>query len=820
MTVDTACSSSLTSLHMAFNALLLGQGNCAINASANLMMWPETPAAFRKTGMLALDGRCKTLDCAADGYVRAEAGGAMLLEATCESSMTLSAAYGILRGSAVNQDGRSSTLTAPNGPAQQEVLRKALVSGHLLPADLAAVQMHGTGTTLGDPIEVGALAAVFAASVSGSRPGSNAGPTILMASKSLVGHSEPAAGMMGVAHAQMAMTMRTALPVLHLVSPNPYATAVMQHGCWSLPRSLGILPMPTDSFVPVSGVSSFAFQGTNAHALVSPAPTAATGKHHPVGTTWQHASHWVTPPQFGLASGVSTIRQLAVFQLALLQPQIAPLHQIAYHGTSVLTLGCLLEVAAEAMAQLAPRSISSPALLASVISMLVAVSASSGTAWLQLAVQPVASSFELSYVSSAGAVLCGSGRSEAAAMLTGGMAGAWPASTRPAWLPEADLRQSYSALAAMDFVAAQQQNMALGPQAVDAALHLGNSGLVSSIAAVLLPGTSSIAPPACAMGNHGAATLFSDKGSAAAHLTGVGTKLVTASTAVRAADIMTSAPEKELDGLLYRTAWLADAPKTKIAPSSSSATCLQGNSVAAALAAVQQASVCATALAAVLSACQASAPAPIGTRTSDVVPALQGMLKSVVQEVPSLSVDAITTDKARHGWVLELGTSPLTSVSGAHGTAVQACTAFVLRLLAVPPALDSGTVAAPAHLGPGAYLVTGGSGMLGSYAALWLLQLGAQSVVLLSRSGCVVQAVQHQAATAPSQQQLVACKADFSSQSDVVGLLTARTVGVLHAGGVLADATLTKQTNQSLRQVRRESWLIPAPTNPACLLLL
>ncbi len=130
MTVDTACSSSLVSMHMAYNALLLGQAGKAVNTGVNLMLSVETPAAFRKTGMLAADGRCKTLDQAADGYVRAEAAAALMLETAEEAALQQQGAalFGLVRGSAVNQDGRSSTLTAPNGPAQQEVVRAALGS--------------------------------------------------------------------------------------------------------------------------------------------------------------------------------------------------------------------------------------------------------------------------------------------------------------------------------------------------------------------------------------------------------------------------------------------------------------------------------------------------------------------------------------------------------------------------------------------------------------------------------------------------------------------------------------------------------------------
>lgn len=168
--------------------------------------------AFRKSGMLAADGRCKTLDAAADGYVRAEAAGALFLEMLPEAQLQRqqAAVTAVVEGSAVGQDGRSSGLTAPNGPAQQEVMRAALASAGLTAAGVGTVQLHGTGTSLGDPIEVGALAAVM---VAGRPPDA---PLALMAGKSLVGHSEPAAGVMGLAHAHLAVAHRASLPLLHL----------------------------------------------------------------------------------------------------------------------------------------------------------------------------------------------------------------------------------------------------------------------------------------------------------------------------------------------------------------------------------------------------------------------------------------------------------------------------------------------------------------------------------------------------------------------------------------------------------------------------
>ena len=143
VTVDTACSSSLVSLHMAYNSLMLGQCSAACNSGVNVMISPGTPAAFQKAGMLSADGRCKTLDSNADGYVRAEACGSMVVQLAGEAAA--SAVVAVFRGSAVNQDGRSSSLTAPNGPSQQGVIRQALQASALEPSDIQALQLHGTG---------------------------------------------------------------------------------------------------------------------------------------------------------------------------------------------------------------------------------------------------------------------------------------------------------------------------------------------------------------------------------------------------------------------------------------------------------------------------------------------------------------------------------------------------------------------------------------------------------------------------------------------------------------------------------------------------
>ncbi|KAI8473974.1 MAG: thiolase-like protein [Monoraphidium minutum] len=261
LAVDTACSSSLVAAHAAAAALRLGHCGAAAAGGVNLTLIPDTPAMFQRAGMLSPDGRCKTLDAAADGYVRAEAVGVMLLQPLAGGGSA--APLALLAGAAVNQDGRSSGLTAPNGPAQQDVVRAALDSAGLSPGDVTGVSMHGTGTPLGDPIEVGALAAVFGGA---SRSGSAPAPLVLSASKSWLGHAEPAAGMVGLLQAARQVSGAEAPPIGHLRTLNPLvASALGDRGArggrvWTLPRQAGGAGSPEAVALARVGVSAFAFQ--------------------------------------------------------------------------------------------------------------------------------------------------------------------------------------------------------------------------------------------------------------------------------------------------------------------------------------------------------------------------------------------------------------------------------------------------------------------------------------------------------------------------------------------------------------------------------
>lgn len=162
VSIDTACSSSLVGVHLASTSFLPGGCSHALATGVNLTLRAETTAVLSKAGMLTMDGRCKALDASADGYMRGEACIAHLLEVTCQHlPLGASNVAAVIMGTSVNQDGRSSSLTAPNGPSQQAVIREALAWTGLSPQQVCLLEMHGTGTALGDPIEIGAALAVF-----------------------------------------------------------------------------------------------------------------------------------------------------------------------------------------------------------------------------------------------------------------------------------------------------------------------------------------------------------------------------------------------------------------------------------------------------------------------------------------------------------------------------------------------------------------------------------------------------------------------------------------------------------------------------------
>ncbi len=262
--IDTACSSSLVALHLACQSLRRRESDHALAAGVNLILTPENSIACSRWGMLAPDGRCKTFDAAADGYVRSEGAGVVVLKRLSDAQRDGDSVWAVVRGSAVNQDGPSSGLTVPSGPAQQAVVRQALAAARLAPSDIDYVEAHGTGTALGDPIELDALSQVF-----GERDG--AAPLVLGSVKTNIGHLESASGIAGFIKTVLSLYHGHIPRHLHFEQLTPHAGA----GASRFTIAAQAMSWPSVGRVRRAGVSSFGVSGTNAHVVLEQAPAVA-----------------------------------------------------------------------------------------------------------------------------------------------------------------------------------------------------------------------------------------------------------------------------------------------------------------------------------------------------------------------------------------------------------------------------------------------------------------------------------------------------------------------------------------------------------------
>ena len=264
LSIDTACSSSLVAVHTACLYLRSKACRMAMAGGANVILSPEIGIAFSKAHMMAADGRCKAFDSRADGFVRGEGCGIVVLKRLSDALSDGDRILAVIRGSAVNQDGRSSGLTVPNLSAQQAVIRQALDEGGIEPQEVGFVEAHGTGTSLGDPIEARALATVLG-------PGrSEANPLVVGSVKTNLGHLEGTAGVAGLIKAVLSLEHEEIPPHLHFREMNPYID-----WCGMPVRIPGaVVPWPRGEKRRVAGVSAFGFSGTNAHVLLEEAPAA------------------------------------------------------------------------------------------------------------------------------------------------------------------------------------------------------------------------------------------------------------------------------------------------------------------------------------------------------------------------------------------------------------------------------------------------------------------------------------------------------------------------------------------------------------------
>ncbi len=262
LALDTSSSSSLVAVHQAVMSLRSGECNLALAGGVNALLSPEGSIAASQAGMLAPDGRCKTFSAAANGYVRAEGCGMIVLKRLSDAQSAGDNVLAILRGTAINQDGRTSGLTVPNGTQQTAVIRSALANGGVSPEAVGYVEAHGTGTPLGDPIEVAALGEVYQQRTQ---------PLLIGSVKTNIGHLESAAGIAGLIKVVLAMQHGEIPANLHVGKPNPKID-------WAtLPFHVPTCGTTWPEATRCAGVSSFGFSGTNAHVVLeaAPAPVAS-----------------------------------------------------------------------------------------------------------------------------------------------------------------------------------------------------------------------------------------------------------------------------------------------------------------------------------------------------------------------------------------------------------------------------------------------------------------------------------------------------------------------------------------------------------------
>ncbi|MEH2171998.1 beta-ketoacyl synthase N-terminal-like domain-containing protein [Nostoc sp.] len=265
--VDTACSSSLVAVHQACQSLRLGECDLALAGGVNLILTPQMTIALSQARFMSGDGRCKTFDADADGYVRGEGCGIVVLKRFTDAIKDGDNILALIRGSAVNQDGHSNGLTAPRGIAQQAVIHQALVNAGVAPAAISYVEAHGTGTALGDPIEVNSLQSVLMSGRSLKQS------CAIGSVKTNIGHSESAAGIAGLIKVVLALQHEEIPGTLHLQQLNPKIT--IQDTPFSIPSET----QKWSGFGEqrFAGVSSFGFGGTNAHVVLEEAPEESGG---------------------------------------------------------------------------------------------------------------------------------------------------------------------------------------------------------------------------------------------------------------------------------------------------------------------------------------------------------------------------------------------------------------------------------------------------------------------------------------------------------------------------------------------------------------
>ncbi len=261
ISMDTACSSSLVAVDTAVNDLRLKHCNLALAGGVNLILAPETSVNFCKSGMLSPEGQCKSFDESADGYVRSEGCAIVVLKRLSDAIADKNTVLAIIRNTAVNQDGPSSGLTVPNGLAQEKVIQAVLKSSKILPAEVSYIEAHGTGTALGDPIELEALKNTY------GKDRQQDNPLLVGSVKTNIGHTETVSGVASLMKVVLSLVHEKIPASLHFKKINPHVdlsnTAIQianKNTDWKRGKKR------------LAGINSFGFSGTNVHALIEEGP--------------------------------------------------------------------------------------------------------------------------------------------------------------------------------------------------------------------------------------------------------------------------------------------------------------------------------------------------------------------------------------------------------------------------------------------------------------------------------------------------------------------------------------------------------------------